>query len=232
MQRRPRSRRNDLHAVASAVATAAAMTMMVVLAGCGITADSAPRDIEPATQTDSPAEQDDTQNSENGNDSQSGQNSQAAIGNGIVFLVDQTGGVDRLVSVKRTVEASIDRDPSSALNVLFAGPNGLERADGITTVLPEGLSVLRSNSRGGVVTIDLPGDLRELTGEPLTLGLAQIVYTISAVEGVTSVRITIDGAAASWPDAYGQLQTDPLTVYDYPGLVSSTQPAFPAVPSD
>lgn len=226
MRRRPPSRRNGLHAVASAVAAAIVMIMPVALAGCGITADSAPRDIEPAAQTNSETKLADTESSDGG------QNGQAAIGNGIVFLVDQTGGVDRLVSVKRTVEASIDRDPSSVLQVLFAGPNGLERADGITTVLPEGLRVLRSNSRGGVVTIDLPADLRQLTGEPLTLGLAQIVYTISAVEGVESVRITIDGVSASWPDAYGQLQTDPLTVYDYPGLVSSTQPALPAVPSD
>ena len=229
MQRHPPSRRNGLHAVAPAVAVAVAATMAFALAGCGITADSAPRDIEPAIATDSPATRNDTESSASGGD---GQNSQAAIGNGIVFLVDQTGGIDRLFSVKRTVEASIDRDPASVLEVLFAGPNGLERADGITTVLPEGLRVLRSDARGGVVTIDLPADIRQLTGEPLTLGLAQIVYTISAVEGVKSLRITIDGVSASWPDAYGQLQTDPLTVYDYPGLVSSTQPAFPAVPSD
>ncbi len=227
MRRRARSRRNGLDAAASAMVMT--MTAAVVLAGCGITADSAPRDIEPATQTDSPSQRDDTENSENAGDNQNGQ---AAIGNGIVFLVDQTGGVDRLVTVKRTVEDSIGRDPSSVLEALFDGPNGLEQSNGITTVLPEGLRVLRSNTRSGVVTIDLPADLRQLTGEPLTLGLAQIVYTISAVEGVKSVRITIEGVAASWPDAYGQLQTDPLTVYDYPGLVSSTQPAFPAVPSD
>jgi hypothetical protein len=42
----------------------------------------------------------------------------------------------------------------------------------------------------------------------------------------------VDGAEARWPASNGELQSDPLTVYDFPGLEPSTQPAYPAVPSD
>ena len=40
------------------------------------------------------------------------------------------------------------------------------------------------------------------------------------------------GTSNGWPDVNGTVQTDPLTEYDYPGLVRTRQPAFPAVPSD
>jgi spore germination protein GerM len=139
----------------------------------------------------------------------------------------------RLVSVRRDVGASSGLDPSAVLKALFAGPNVLEQGDDITTVLPAGLEVLRWSSRfGGVVTIDLPEAFRELSGETLTLGLAQIVHTVTAMGGVSGVRITVGQESMGWPDVNGQLQDDPLTVYDYPGLVRTSQPAFPAVPSD
>jgi hypothetical protein len=34
-----------------------------------------------------------------------------------------------------------------------------------------------------------------------------------------------------WPRGNGELTDDPLTAYDFPGLVESTQPAFPGTPS-
>ena len=55
--------------------------------------------------------------------------------------------------------------------------------------------------------------------------------TVSELTGVERVLITVDGAQTQWPDGTGRLQSDALTVYDYPGLEPSTQPAYPAVPS-
>jgi hypothetical protein len=43
--------------------------------------------------------------------------------------------------------------------------------------------------------------------------------------------ITIDGVRQQWPAGSGELHSEPLTRYDFPGLVLSSQPAFPSVPS-
>jgi hypothetical protein len=45
------------------------------------------------------------------------------------------------------------------------------------------------------------------------------------------VKILVDGADQQWPAGDGALQSEPLTVYDYPGLVVSAQPAYPAIPT-
>ena len=189
----------------------------ITMAGCGITPDTAPRDIEKVIASEGDGK------------------GEAAIGTGQIFLVDaDAGGVGAgLVSVKRDVDAAADLNPSAVLAVLFAGPNSLEQGNDITTALPVGMKLLRWSPRsGGVVAVDLTDGLRQLTGEQLILGLAQIVYTVAALEGLSGVRVTIEGVPTSWPDVNGRLQSDPLTVYDYPGLVGTSQPAFPAVPSD
>ena len=55
--------------------------------------------------------------------------------------------------------------------------------------------------------------------------------TASDITGVSDVSITIDGVSQQWPAANGELQSRPLTRYDFPNLVDSSQPAFPSVPS-
>jgi hypothetical protein len=201
------------------LAARAALVSLVVAAGCGISPDTAPRDIDLAAA---------------GVDQRS-TNPQAAIGEGRVFFVVQEGGVpSRLVSVSRDVDAAAERgDPTSVLDALLDGPNTAERSNEITTLLPVGLDALGVSTRpGGVVVVDLTEPFGELTGQTLVVALAQIVHTISEVGGVNGVRITVEGESRAWPDAIGTQQNDPLTVFDYPGLVRSTQPAFPAIPND
>jgi Sporulation and spore germination len=191
------------------------MVAVATLASCGISAESAPRDIELSSEEDSTG--------------------RAAVGTGQIFLVQPIAGgaAPMLVSVQRATGGSVGGDPSPVLDVLFDGPNEAEIEGNITTFLPDGLTVVDWSIRsGGVVTIDLPEAFGELTGRSLIFALAQIVHTVTADGRVNGVRITIGGEAREWPDVNSQLQSDPLTVFDYPGLVRSTQPAFPAVPSD
>ena len=68
-------------------------------------------------------------------------------------------------------------------------------------------------------------------GRLLIDAVAQIVYTVSEIDGVHDVAITVEGAPQRWPTADGSLQSAPLSVYDFPGLVTSAQPEYPAVPS-
>jgi spore germination protein GerM len=186
-------------------------------AGCGISAESTPRDLDQVAPI--------------ANNS----NEQQADGEGQIYLVvpDASGAPVRLVTVTRNVDTNGELDPTSVLTVLFDGPNSAERSDSITTVLPPGLTLQDWGVRsGGVISIDLSDAFNDLSGDRLKFALAQIVYTVTENEQVNGIRIAVDGEQMSWPDINGLLKDGPLTVFDYPGLLRSTQPDFPAVPSN
>jgi spore germination protein GerM len=213
-----RSRRLPTPATALLVALVLAAP---VLAGCGISTDTTPRDIT----ADGGAAGIDA----------AGADTEAPTGTGRVYLVqtDAAGAPTHLVPVSRAIEARSDRDPTAVLGVLVAGPDTSERADDISTYVPNDLEQLGWSSRQrGVIGVDLGPQLADLSGTALTFALAQIVYSLSEIPGVSAVRITVEGASDAWPDANGRPQSDPLTVFDYPGFVRSSQPAFPALPSD
>ena len=81
------------------------------------------------------------------------------------------------------------------------------------------------------MTVEVSDAFGDLTPEALRLAVAQIVATASEIDGVEAVQLRIDGTARVWPLGSGELTDRPLTVYDYPGLIESTQPAFPAIPT-
>jgi spore germination protein GerM len=70
----------------------------------------------------------------------------------------------------------------------------------------------------------------ELTAVALRTAVAQIVATASEIDGIEQVRIQIDGENQVWPVGDGENTGRPLTVYDYPGFIESSQPAYPAIP--
>ena len=58
-----------------------------------------------------------------------------------------------------------------------------------------------------------------------------IVFTATEIQGVRAVRLRVDGQDQRWPKGDGETREGALTVYDFPGLVQSAQPPYPAVPS-
>jgi spore germination protein GerM len=193
--------------------------LALVLCACGISTETAPRDIAPSGD----AVVDDPTGDDN-----------VATGPGRVYFVqvDAAGAPSRLVTVARDVPIGLDQDPTEVLAALVAGPNEGERGDGLASLLPRDLEVLGWSRRpGGVVAIDLGPGLAELPRQALIAALAQIVYSITETVGTDGVRITVEGSPREWPDGNGHLQDDVLTVHDYPGLLRSSQPAFPAIPS-
>jgi len=189
--------------------------LAVVTGACSIGVDDGPRDIDRAdiVVTVPP-----------------GANSgAAATGSGRIYLLgpeSQTGG-PRLVDVARDVAD----DPTAVLTALFAGPNSREFADQLRTALPTELSLGSARLRsGGILQVDVSPLLQELASEDLIGAVAQIVYTASTVTGVRSVQITVDGLAVQWPAGNGELQFEPLTVYDFPGVLPTSQPPYPGLP--
>jgi hypothetical protein len=190
--------------------------LAVALTSCSIDPEGSPRDI---------AQRDRRDLSSNFDDQTAG----AATGSGRIYLLSP-----EILGQPRTLQ-SVARDvgdtPADAMRALFEGPNTLELQAMLRSAIPPGTRLLSVTLEDGELIVNVSSDLQQLTGEALIDGVAQIVLTASEITGVSSVGIAIDGVPQQWPAGSGELQIEPLTRYDFPGLVLSSQPAFPSVPS-
>ena len=100
----------------------------------------------------------------------------------------------RLTSVARGGKAAT-ASPSRAMEALLAGPTAAERAAGISSALPAG-------TRVNEVTVDFAQVARLDLSSQFAAGgsdasvrarVAQVVYTLTQVPGITGVLIRIDG---------------------------------------
>jgi spore germination protein GerM len=157
------------------------------------------------------------------------QTGDAAAGSNRVFLLApaDTDEPQRLRSVLRDVAP----DPAAILGSLFAGPNAAERADQIDTAIPADVALVSARRVGQVLTVDVTDAFDALTPEALRLAVVTIWATATDIEGIESVLLRIDGMPRVWPLGNGELTDRPLTAFDYPGLVESTQPDFPGTPA-
>lgn len=187
----------------------------VGLTACGITTDTTPRDVPEANQ----------QQLGLNIDASAG----ATAGSARIYLVAPTasGQSAALQAVARNVRET----PAGVLTALFAGVNAAERARQFRSAIPSGLQLVSTRIVAGTLRLDLTPQILDVSGTDLVDAVAQIVFTVSQLDGVRDVELTVAGQPQRWPTADGSLQSTPLSVYDYPGLVSSAQPGYPAVPS-
>ena len=192
---------------------ATALIALAALAGCSIQPEAAPNDLpdERADVFGEPATGDE------------------AAGTNRIYLLapPDVEAPQRLRSVQRDVPPAAD----SVLDSLFAGPNADERDAQLDTAIPADVELLDARSVGQILTVDLNDVFDDLTPDGLRLAVAQIVSTATDIDGVRSVQLRVDGKPRVWPLGNGELTDRPLTQYDYPGLVESSQPSFPAIPS-
>jgi hypothetical protein len=192
---------------------AVAVVVVVAMTGCSIQPEAAPSDLPPerADVFGEPATGDE------------------AAGTNRIYLLAPADldAPQRLRSVQRDVPTA----PAAVLSSLFAGPNSSERDAQVDTAIPSDIELLAARPVGQVLTVDLNDVFGELTPEGLRLAVAQIVTTATEIDGIQAVQLRVDGVPRVWPLGNGELTDRPLTKFDYPGLVESTQPAFPAFPS-
>lgn len=150
-------------------------------------------------------------------------------GDARIYLVApaETGQQRQLRSVQRDVVAR----PEALLGVLFSGPNQSELDARLVSAIPNDTTLLSTRTVGETLFVDVSSELLELTGEALTLAVAQIVFTASEAPGVQTVRLRVEGEDQTWPRSDGQPRTGSLRIFDFPGLVESTQPAYPGIPA-
>jgi hypothetical protein len=195
-----------------AIRTLALLIAGVLAAACGIEPDSSPRDVPDEDRIGVMVV-----------------TGEEATGTSRIHLLAPSDQDEP--SRLRAVSRDVPNDPQALLSSLFAGPNADEQDQRLGTAIPRDIELLGTRSVGQVLTIDVTDVFGELTPEALRLATAQIVVTADEVEGVDAVRIRIDGEPRAWPVGNGELTDAALTVYDYPGLVESSQPALPAIPS-
>ncbi len=152
----------------------------------------------------------------------------------------ETGGSTRVFLVAegddgqphlRSAVRSVDAAAGPALQELFKGPNDDEVDRGLGTALPAGLQLVDVGTVAGTLQVDVTPEILDVPTPQLVLAVAQIVFTANELDGVSKVRLRVEGENRAWPDGRGELQDGPLTVYDYPGVAESTQPPYPPIPS-
>ncbi len=190
-------------------ATLSALGLLIT--GCAVREDGSPRDI--------PAE----------------------IGDlGVLPTGDEATGLSRIYVLApsdneeprlRAVARDVAESPEALLESLISGLNDEELDAQLGTAVPNDLEVLSARSVGFVLTIDVNDALSTLTGESLALALAQIVATTTELDDVERVRIRTSGVNQAWPTGDGRSTTEPLSIYDYPGRLETSQPDFPTLPS-
>ena len=197
------------------VRLAVAVAVLAVAAGCGVADEEIPRDIPPAQRGDL-------------SDPSSAAGVSPAGGRRIFFVLADGGQA----SVLRSVARDVGDSPAEVMTSLLSGPTAAEQASRLRTAIPEGTLLLGAQFVSqGTLQIDLSATIFDATGDALIDAVAQVVYTSNEIEGVDRVLLRVDGQEQRWPRGDGTLVSGPLTVFDYPGRVFTTQPDFPALPT-
>jgi spore germination protein GerM len=136
-----------------------------------------------------------------------------------VYLLEEAGDEVRLVEVPRDV--ADESDPGDRLGALFAQPSEQEATAGLITSIPAD-TMLRAmpvlNEETSELVLDLSSEFLSIEGPELPKAFAQIVWTVTLLDGVRQVRFLVDGEAIRAQDADGAEQEDAVTRADYNAL--------------
>jgi spore germination protein GerM len=188
----------------------ALLVLLALAAGCGLDEDGSPQAIAPENLPPDLL------------DPNAGTSTTLAGAPGTeavsVYLLREEAGEVRLVEVERTVADRLD--PGDRLATLFAPPSEQEAARGLVTAIPadttlRAMPVLLEAS--DELVLDLSSEFLSVQGTELVKAFAQIVWTVSELDGVERVRFLVDGQEIRAQDADGAEQ-DVVSESDYRSL--------------
>jgi spore germination protein GerM len=181
----------------------AAIAIVAMLAGCGVTVERSPRPITPVIATPTGGATPDATPS-------------AVPGDLTEVLYFAKDG--KLVAVRRSTKSPPTLEIQ--LQHLLAGPNDAERDTGLTSALT-GLSVtaqVRLHERNATVDLGNRPDNAGRSDEVLAYG--QLVCTLTTRVEVDTVSFRYDGQHVDVPRGDGSLVKQPLTADDYAILIA------------
>lgn len=113
----------------------------------------------------------------------------------VYYLNQSTGDEVALAAEKRTLPQ--DLEPAEGLlTLLLAEPEG----EGLARAIPKGVTLRKWSEHNGLLTVDFSGGYGTLSGIDLTLADYSVVLTLTQLEGVDTVMITVDGEMLSYRD--------------------------------
>jgi spore germination protein GerM len=119
----------------------------------------------------------------------------------------------RLISVTRSVSTA--QLAESVLATLLDGPTEIESRHGITTEIPFQTRLLQVLLSRRVAHVNLSSEFQAPgSRESVLLRVAQVVKTVTAINGVSAVVFEIDGVPADVPTDHGVVDR-PVTPADY-----------------
>ncbi|HLI72741.1 MAG TPA: GerMN domain-containing protein [Acidimicrobiales bacterium] len=136
-----------------------------------------------------------------------------------IFLMGADGHV---VPRQRDVPVSAP-DLFTVMGALVLGPTDAEAASGLLSAIPAQTTVLGATISGGVATVNLGTTFGQLVGPPQIQAVAQVVFTASAVPGVTGVMFQLDGQPVEVPVASGA-QVPVANTSQFTSLAPTTNP--------
>lgn len=185
------------------------VALLGALAGCGLSPNDDPQAI--ATD-DLPADLVDP------NPSTSTTLSPMATTAVTVYLLARDGDATRLSPVRREVEDAAR--PGERIDALLQPTTEKEQADGLISSIPTDTVLLKTelNPADQELVVDLSGALFDVQGKELANAFAQLVWTVTEMEGVRQVRFRVDGQPYRAPNAEGIEQPGAVTSADYRSL--------------
>jgi spore germination protein GerM len=142
-----------------------------------------------------------------------------------VFWISPFG---QIVAARRTPEGN---DFTKAINALRYGPLPIGAEASLRSAIVDATMIVDAKLAGGIATIELSPEFENLPGPEQSLGIAQIVFTVTAVPtGIGRVRFRSNGRAIAVPLANGQPTTGSVSRDDYETLRGPDNVEAPARP--
>lgn len=139
----------------------------------------------------------------------------------VYFVQTDEAGRRRLVARPRNIPAPGDAE--SRLQALITQPpDESERADGISTAVPEDVSILSrpEHTEDGVLVVNLSENFYDLQGDSSRNAFAQVVFTATEVPRVRAVRFEQGGRTFEALDGEGRSRRGPVDRAAYRSLTS------------
>jgi spore germination protein GerM len=179
---------------------AALLLVGTLLASCGIPTESSPRALNDpnTTTTEAPA----------------------VVGNAAraVLYLSRGPADEELVDVVRGLDSA--PSPATVLEALLQAPNEAETERQLTTLIPADTTLVSAelDEATDLLTVEFSEEQwQSLSGDTATGAYAQVVLTVTRLDGVGSVQFVLDGEVIDAPTPEGSLK-DVVTAADYRAL--------------
>ena len=113
-----------------------------------------------------------------------------------VYFLDQAEDGGQALKAENRTLAPESEEIESLLQTILSGP----KSETLTNVIPASVSLRGWTLHNGLLTVDLSGSYGTLSGIDLTLADYSIVLTLTQLEEVEAVMITVEGQVISYRD--------------------------------